>query len=353
MNANATLRSTIETEAICLGFSHFGITKALPHPSMGVFQDWVRKGNHADMAYLSREDALAKRRDPNLVLEGCQSIICLAFPYKPPKAELLETRPGAGRISAYALTRDYHDILREKLSELETFITEYTSEDLHMKSYVDTGPILERAYAVSAGIGTIGKNGNLMIQGAGSYFFLAEILTDLELPTDKPLSHDLCKSCRRCIKACPTQCIQPDRTIDANRCISYLTIENKGEIQDDLKPEIGDWLFGCDVCQMVCPHNARALEGETLLGEPLLPEFIDLMTLFTYDEDTFRKQFAQTPLVRAKRTGVLRNAAVVLGNQRYTKAFPVLEQALSQETDPSVLDACRWAVAQINNNKTI
>ena len=348
MNINARLRREIETEAYRLGFSHFGITKAIPHPSLDVYQDWVKNNYHADMAYLAREDAIAKRSDPNLVLEGCQSIICLAFPYQPPKTKLIETKPGKGRISAYARTRDYHNILWEKLSELKSFITNHANGKVHLKSYVDTGPVLERAFAASAGIGIIGKNSILLIQGAGSYFFLAEILTDLNLPADEPATVDLCKSCQRCIDACPTQCIFPDKTIDANRCISYLTVENKGEIPDDLKPSIGDWLFGCDVCQMVCPHNARVQEEASPLGEPLLPEYIDLMTLFTYDEATFRKHFVQTPLTRAKRNGVLRNAAVVLGNHRYTKALPVLEKALSKEHDPSVLDACRWAIAQTN-----
>jgi len=350
MNANTKLRTTIETEAYRLGFSHFGITKAIPHPSMHVFQDWVRKGHHADMAYLAREDTITKRRDPNLVLEGCQSIICLAWPYHPPEASPGVNQPGKGRISAYAPTRDYHDVLWEILSEMETFITENTVEDIHMKSFVDSGPVLERAYAVSSGLGVIGKNNSLIIQGAGSYIFLAEILTDLDLPADEPVTYDMCKSCRRCIDACPTQCIQPDRTIDANRCISFLTIENKGMIPDDLKPTIGGWLFGCDECQMVCPHNTRAYE-QTSDGVKMLPEFIDLMALFSYDQETFKQRFGQTPLDRAKRNGLLRNAAVVLGNQRHTKAIPLLEEALSQETDPALLDACRWAIAQIRNTE--
>jgi len=349
MNANTKLRTTIETEAYRLGFSHFGITKAIPHPSMHVFQDWVKKGHHADMAYLAREDTITKRRDPNLVLEGCQSIICLAWPYHPLETSPGVNQPGKGRISAYAIMQDYHETIWGKLSELESFITTQTDKNVHLKSYVDTGPVLERAYAVSSGLGVIGKNCSLLIQGVGSYVLLAEVLTDLDLPTDEPVMYDPCKSCRRCIDACPTQCIQPDRTIDANRCISFLTIENKGTIPGDLKPAIGDWLFGCDVCQMVCPHNASVQESRTQRAEPLLPDFIDLMKLFALDEKGFRKHFGQTPLTRAKRNGILRNAAVVLGNQRYEKALPLLEEAVSKETDPSILDACHWAIRQIRN----
>jgi len=234
-----------------------------------------------------------------------------------------------------------------KLSQLEAFILARSNKDIRVKSYVDTGPILERSYAASAGIGTIGKNSNLLIQGAGSYFFLAEILTNLELPIDTPLKIDLCKNCRRCIEACPTHCIQPNRTIDASRCISYLTIENKGIIPDDLKDQIGNWVFGCDVCQMICPHNAQASVEPLSLGKPLLPEFIDLLDIFSYTAETFKKKFNQTPLARAKRNGILRNAAIVLGNQGYNKALPILKDALSRESDPSVLDACDWAIAKI------
>ena len=346
MNLSA-LCEAIKTEAQRLGFTHSGIAPALPVPHLQTFLEWVEKGCHADMGYLEREDTLAKRKDPRLILEDCQRIICLALPYQPPEAELGDRPPGKGRVSAYAVTRDYHQIIWEKLSQLETFIRAEAGENVRLKSYVDTGPILERSYASLAGIGTIGKNACLIIQGSGSYFFLAEILTDLRLPVDAPFTRDLCGACRRCIEACPTGCILPDRTIDAGRCISYLTIENKGEIPDDLKPKIGDWVFGCDLCQMVCPHNARAQEGTTSNGELLPPEFIDLASLFSFDEGAFRKRFGPTPLSRTKRNGLLRNAAVVLGNQHHTNALPVLEKALEKETDPKVLNACHWAITQM------
>lgn len=351
MKDSTNLRTAIETEAFRLGFTHIGIAPAKPVPFLDIYHEWIQTGQHADMTYLAREDAIAKRGDTNLILEGCQCIICLALPYQPPRAPLDETQPGKGRISAYALTQDYHEIIWEKLSQLEAFIIANSNKDVRLRSYADTGPILERSYAALAGIGTVGKNSNLLIQGAGSYVFLAEILTNLELPIDSPLTHDLCKSCRRCIDACPTRCIQPNRTIDANRCISYLTIENKAIIPDDLKDEIGNWVFGCDVCQMVCPHNARLAEQPLSLGELLLPEFLDLMTLFSYDEETFNEIFGQTPIARAKRSGILRNAAVVLGNQRCKKALPILESALRSESDQSVQDACHWAIEKIKQEK--
>jgi epoxyqueuosine reductase len=270
--------------------------------------------------------------------------------YQPSQAKAADVPPGKGRISAYALTKDYHQVIWEKLTKLENFIQSQTDRDVHLKSYVDTGPILERDYASLAGIGIAGKNTCLIIPGIGSFFFLAEILTDLELPIDPPYQHDICGSCRRCIDACPTGCILENRIIDAARCISYLTIENTGSISDDLKAKIGDWVFGCDVCQNVCPHNAHSPEQPLPLGNPILPEFIDLLELFSFDEQDFAEKFAKTPLTRAKREGLLRNAAAVIGNQRLAEALPLLRQALEREQNPAVKDACRWAIHQIEQN---
>jgi epoxyqueuosine reductase len=200
-------------------------------------------------------------------------------------------------------------------------------------------------------LGQTGKNTLLIVPGTGSYFFLAEILTDLPLPVDSPYTRDLCKSCQRCIEACPTGCILPNRTLDARRCISYLTIEHKGIIPDDQKSLIGDWVFGCDICQMVCPHNAWTPEQTYPLGENRLPETLDLLALFEIDEDEFKSLFGGTPLERAKRVGLLRNAALVLGNQQAQAALPTLQTALEEESDEGLLDACRWAIHEIEKGR--
>lgn len=344
------IKESIKAKARQLGFTHVGISAALPVPHYQEFLDWVSAGYHVEMGYLARPDTLAKRADPGLILPKCQRVICLAMPYAPPQAELSETPPGHGRISAYARTADYHEIIQEKLRELESFIHTRTEEAVGVKSYVDTGPVLERAYANQAGIGMPGKNTNLIIPGSGSYFFLAEVLTDLALPVDAPFTRDLCGSCQRCIEACPTACILPDRTIDASRCISYLTIENKGVIPDELKTQVGSWFFGCDICQMVCPHNARGHTQSNSLGETHLPEFIDVIDLLTRDQAAFTAAFNNTALTRAKRRGLLRNAAVVLGNQRDQTALPRLNDLLARETDPIIRDACAWAVNQIEGS---
>jgi epoxyqueuosine reductase len=341
------LKQKIKTEAERLGFNHMGIAPALPVPHYLAYLDWVQSGCHADMDYLSREDTVAKRGDPRLILEGCQRIICLAMPYHRPQTGVVPAPKGEGRISAYAVTQDYHQVIWKKLSLLEAFIQSETKQSVGLKSYTDTGPILERSFAQMAGIGTAGKNSCLLIQGTGSYFFLAEILTDLRLPVDLPYTRDLCGTCRRCIDACPTGCILPDRTIDANRCISYLTIENKGEIPDDLKPQLGDWVFGCDICQIVCPHNAWTPPQTLELGEQIVPEYIALIDLFSVSEAEFIAKFGKTPLSRAKHRGLLRNAAIVLGIQKFSAALPTLKAALEKEEDTIVQDACRWAIQQI------
>jgi epoxyqueuosine reductase len=346
MQKLADLKNAIKTEAHRLGFTHFGVAPALPAPRFDDFRSWVEAGHHASMGYLSRPDTLAKRADPGLVLADCQRVISLAIPYHRPQTPPNEALPGYGRISAYALTRDYHEIIWEKLGELETFI-QTRSENAQVKSYVDTGPILERSFAAWAGIGIPGKNSCLLIPGTGSYVFLAEGLTDLALPVDPPFTRDLCGACQRCIDACPTGCILPDRTIDASRCISYLTIENKDLIPTVLMPQVGDWFFGCDVCQMVCPHNTKKSTLPNPLGEARLPEFMDLLDLLTWDQAVLTAAFAGTALARAKRRGLMRNAAVVLGNQRCRDALPSLEALRDHETDPVIRETCHWAIDQI------
>ena len=186
MTERDALWQAIKTEANRLGFNKIGAAPALPNPHFQVFEDWVAAGRQAEMGYLAREDTLAKRRDPRLILENCQRIICLALPYERPHATLETAPPGRGRVSNYARTVDYHEIIWEKLSQLEDFIRSSSDQPVQLKSYVDTGPVLERSYAMQAGIGIAGKNSCLLIQGTGSYFFLAEILTDLELPLDEP-----------------------------------------------------------------------------------------------------------------------------------------------------------------------
>jgi epoxyqueuosine reductase len=352
MQRLSPIKSAFIHEAHRLGFSHVGIARAHPVPQYQAYLDWISAGRHADMHYLARPDTLAKRADPELILAGCQRVICLAIPYNPPITPQNTTTFGYGRISAYARTRDYHLVIADKLNHLEDCLHTLAGETVKVKSYVDTGPVLERAFAVQAGLGMPGKNTNLIIPGTGSYIFLAVMLTDLALPIDVPFTRDLCGSCQRCIEACPTSCIQPDRTIDARRCISYLTIENKGPIPPGLRKQVGSWLFGCDICQMVCPHNAHPQNPAGPLNQPHLPELIDLKEILTWDEDGFRSGTGNTALSRPKLRGLLRNAAVILGNQGEIDALQGLKDRLEKETDPVVRDALQWAMDRIEQTIT-
>ncbi len=344
------LKETIKTEALRLGFNHFGVAPATPVAHYPAYQDWIQDKRQGEMTYLSRPDAVAKRGDPALIEPGVRRVISLALPYRRPEEDPAPQETGFGRISAYARTGDYHNAIWGKLDQLEDFIRRTVTRPVSLRSYVDTGPVLERSFASMAGLGTTGKNGCLIIRGTGSYFFLAEVLTSLALPVDEPFTRDLCGSCTRCIDACPTACILPGHTIDAGRCISYLTIEKRGSIADDLKTPIGDWVFGCDVCQMVCPHNAWTPEQRYPLGEAQQPQWLPLPELFDLDEKAFKTRFAGSALSRAGRSGLLRNAAIVLGNQRARSALPVLHSAVAQETDDALLEACRWAIAAIEND---
>ncbi len=346
----STIKQSIKAEARRLGFTHSGVAAATPPPYFETYQSWIDQGYHAEMTYLSRPDAVEKRQDPRLILQDCQSVICLAAPYDPPTADAAPLSENHGRIAAYARMQDYHTILQPRLKALEKHIVSISDESILTKSYVDTGPVMEKAYALQAGIGSIGKNGCLIIPQWGSFFFLSVILTNLKLTPDVPISQDMCKSCSRCIDSCPTHCILLNRTIDANRCISYLTIENKNPIPHEQREAIGNWLFGCDVCQTVCPHNQNVINQKKQvrsIANPTLPGAMPLFPFFDLSEYTFRNQFKKTALYRSKREGIMRNAAIVIGNQKNPEALPILRKAKNKIKSQMVAEAIAWAISQI------
>jgi epoxyqueuosine reductase len=263
-----------------------------------------------------------------------------------------EGRRGQGNIACYAWGDDYHDVLPARLQALVAFIEGQVGHPVANRWYTDTGPILERELAQRAGLGWIGKNTNLIDPQRGSYFFLAEILLDVELAPDAPFTEDRCGSCTRCIEACPTGCILPDRTIDANRCISYLTIELKEAILSNLRPQLGRWIFGCDICQQVCPWNQRfAHPPEDDMFNPrneiIAPDLIAEMRL---SPEEFNRKFKGSPIKRAKRRGYLRNVAVALGNTGESSALPALVQALHDE-EALIRSHAAWALGQIGGEK--
>ncbi len=344
------LKELAKAEAGRLGFGLFGVTRPEPSRHAAVFEAWLAAGRHGEMAYLASERSRLGRSDPGVLLPGCRSIVVLGMAY--PAFERGE-QAGAGKVAAYAWGEDYHELLAERLHSLVQFIEAQVGEPMANRWYTDTGPLLERELAQRAGLGWIGKNSCLIHPGGGSNYLLAEILLGIELEADAPFEADHCGSCVRCLEACPTSCILPGRTIDARRCISYLTIELKGAIPIELRPQLAGWVFGCDVCQQVCPWNRFAdwqVIEAGLMARPGVPrpELVDELRL---SQEEFNRKFKGSPVRRAKRRGYLRNTAVVLGQSGSGTGDPGATAALAQvlHNDPETLARghAAWALGQI------
>jgi epoxyqueuosine reductase len=343
MTDKVALTVAIKAEAHRLGFTLAGVCPAVAPTGVTRLAEWLDRGYAGQMEYLaSRQHAYDH---PRHVLEGVRSIVMLGLPYH--TAEPQPPQAGEGRVSRYAWgTGDYHDVIHAKLKKLVAALVDAVP-GAKARGVVDTAPFLERDFAVLAGLGWVGKNTLLIHKPLGSYFFLAALLTDQVLDYDEPFATDHCGNCRACLNACPTQAFPEPYVLDATRCISYLTIELRAAIPRELRPGMGDWVFGCDVCQEVCPWNHRAPASDERTFQPTSgTNPIDLAALFELDDDAFRRRFRQTPLWRARRGGILRNAAVVLGNQRFIAAVPALIRAL-HDTDPIIRGASAWALGQI------
>ena len=342
---NQNLKQSIKDKARQLGFSLAGVTTPEPPPHYSTFENWLSQGHHGTMAYLDTDRSRLRRADPKQILPECKSILVLATPYNPPQSSTLSEV----KIAAYAQGDDYHNVLPARMKELVQFIEEQVGGPIKNRWYTDTGPILERDLAQRAGIGWIGKNTCLINPKQGSYFLLSEILLDLELDPDSPFETDHCGTCTRCIEACPTDCILPDRTLDARRCISYLTIELKDDIPVELRDKMGDWVFGCDICQMVCPWNRFAPEGDSAFVDKEPPH--SLTDELTLTLQTFNQRFKRTPIQRAKRRGYLRNVAVALGNVGDMHALPVLQQNALNDKEPMISEHAKWAIEKIKKRE--
>ncbi|PWU17737.1 MAG: tRNA epoxyqueuosine(34) reductase QueG [Verrucomicrobia bacterium] len=317
------------------------------------------------MGYMERN--ATKRVAPQEVLPGARSIICLAVSYgevqspKPkvqsaeaagqtpspnpnPKSEI--RNPKSGLVARYARFRDYHKVLAGSLKELTRLVEQLGGADSKALWYVDTGPLLERDLAQRAGLGFIGKHTNLISRRLGNWIFLAEIITTLELEADLPQENH-CGSCSRCIAACPTGAITAPFQLDARRCISYLTIELRGSIPVELRPAIGNRIYGCDDCLAVCPWNSFAREGAMMRPHRRTDlDSADLLELLDLDEAGFQRRFAGTPVVRTRRRGLLRNVCVALGNIAHEEALPALERA-ALDPEPLVGEHAKWAMERI------
>jgi epoxyqueuosine reductase len=341
----AQFKELLKAEAANLGFPLFGVTTPNPPTHLEVFKNWLARGFHGEMAYLERHDTVQKRSDPSSLLSGCKSLIMFGVPY--PVPAFSPSKDIEYDVASYAHLEDYHDWIPEKLKKISLLISEMTGGKAKILICTDSAPILERDLAWRAGLGWIGRNGCLISRAWGTYFLIAEILTDLELPPDEPLQQDYCGICNRCVKACPTGCIQPDRTLDAQRCITYLTIENKHEIPVDLRSSVGNHIFGCDICQSVCPwNNKRQSIFDVAPRAKLATHLPTLNQILSLDKNEFQRNFQNSPIYRAKRSGLLRNAAIVMGNQQSPENIQFLEKTLAEEKDEFVRSHLLWAISQ-------
>jgi epoxyqueuosine reductase len=331
------LTGAVEARARELGFDRVAVGPATPPPHGEAFDAWLAAGYAGSMTYLARgRDA---RLDPTQLLPGARSVVAVALSYKPAADD-----PDWKGVAAYARGRDYHDVMRERLAALATCVREAAGADTATRVAVDTSAVLERDLAARAGLGWIGKNTNLLAPGLGSLFFIGIVLTTAALAFDDAVP-DRCGTCTACLDACPTRAFAGPYVLDARRCISYLTIEHRGEIEDSLREGVGEWLFGCDVCQDVCPWNAKAPAGR----EPAFAPVAALespVALLALSPDAFRARFRGSAMTRAKRAGLLRNAALVLGNRRDLDAVPALTRALD-DPEPAVREAAAWALRRL------
>jgi epoxyqueuosine reductase len=339
----------IKTEARSLGFALVGIAWATEADGFGRLREWLDRGYGGEMAYMSRY--ADERRHPASVLPEVRSVVMVGMEYgasrgrqPPERHKITQNAPGAhapgsprlGKIARYAAGPDYHDVLRERLNRLLRWI-QSEFPNVQGRGVVDTAPLLERDFARRAGLGWIGKNTMLINKYRGSYFFLGALLLDIDLSPDEPHEANHCGTCTACLDACPTDAFAGPGWLDARKCISYLTIELRSPIPEELRPGVGDWLFGCDVCQEVCPWN-RKDDSE--------PESVDAAELLSLTEEEFRERYRSTALLRTKRRGLLRNAAIALGNCGDESALPALRRALD-DPEPMVRDAAAWAIERV------
>ena len=342
--SGADLAGRVREVAREVGFDVVGIAGPSAPPELAFFAEWVGRGHAGEMGYLTRQ--VAKRSDLQAAFPWARSVICLGLQYDTPQPYSTEAPAGRGWISRYAWGDDYHDVMKAMANR----VVERLRDEIppfEAWTYVDTGPLVERAWAAAAGLGAWGKNTCLLHPEHGSWFFLAEIVTDLELRADSPRT-DMCGSCTACLEACPTGALPAPYVLDATRCISYLTIELKGSIPGPQREGLGRHVFGCDICQDVCPWNRKRRRRGGARFEPR-PGSVgpDLVELAALDAAAFRERFRGSPVKRAKRRGLLRNVAVALGNAGDPSHRPVLER-LTRDEDPVIREHADWALGRLD-----
>ena len=344
-SGTSELSLRIRDEARRLGFFKTGITPIRPLPDGERLEAWLRKGMHGEMGYLERQ--APRRLDPRLVFQDARSLLVVAMSYHTEHVPLFA--PLNGRISRYAWGDDYHAIVKNRLERLLDFIRK-EEPAAEGRCYVDTGPVMEKAWGAQTALGWMGKHTNLIARGHGSWFFVGVILLNLDLECDGP-ERDYCGKCRRCMEACPTGAIIAPYVLDARLCISYLTIELRGAIPVSLRPLIGNRIYGCDDCQDVCPWNrfavATAEDRFYPRQERLMPDLLGLVHLSPAE---FKRKYQGSPILRSTRDGFVRNVVVALGNSGNREAIPALKAAL-QDASPLVRSHAEWALERFGAGK--
>ena len=343
--------------ALEAGFDQAAVAALRPSGQGEALRRWLERGEHAGMEWIARR--VEVREDPSRLLEGARSALCVTLQYWPLDGE---TEPAGDlwpRVARFARGRDYHDVMGRRLKRLAAQIRE-AFPGCGTRPYVDTGPVLERELAARAGLGAQGKNTMLLSRDRGSWFLVGEVLLTLDLErcgeAAEPPVTDLCGHCRRCLDACPTGALVEPYRLDSNRCISYWTIEHRGDLPLVAREMIGDWVFGCDVCQEVCPWNARPRSGRPLAGDHpelrLPPEraVVDLSMLLELDREAYVERFRVSPMKRAKLEGLQRNAAVVMGNRGDERYLPALSRTLEQ-AEPALRRHAAWALGRIGSSE--
>ena len=343
-------RRLLEELARGAGFDLVGVTRAEPLEEGGErLRQWQEAGMAADMGFMHRPVELLA--NPKKLQKSARSVVSLGVSYYP--GEHPENVAGGGRVARYAWGRDYHEVIKEKLFRLRGDLEEALGTRIKARGFTDAVPLLERSAAQRAGLGFFGRNSCLIDGNIGSYFFIADLIVDLELEPDEP-GTGTCGRCSRCMDRCPTGAIKAPGVVDARLCISYLTIENRGEIPHGLRPKVGDWAFGCDVCQEVCPYNktkatkSRWPEFSAGSGAGPYLEIEEVLKIRTDEE--FEVRFAGTPLTRPGRAGLLRNCCVAAGNLGSKKAVPVLEDCLRNDSSALVRGHAAWALGEIGDS---
>ena len=353
-----TLKQTVTDYALELGFDLVRVTSSEEFAQdREITLQRLRDGLMDGLPWYHR-DRVLRGTNPQELLPGARSIICLGLSYHRPAPSGSPDPLLGGKVAQYARLQDYHKVIKARMREYVRGLTSRLETPIAARWYVDDGPMLDRAAAARSGLGWFGKNTNILTSSHGSWIFLGQVIPDLDLEPDPPLKKT-CGSCVRCIDACPTGAIVAPYVIDNTRCISYLTIENRGPIPRELRPKMLDWVFGCDICQDVCPVNRNALTGDSALwkqeavGSPPAAkmDILDLVDLLELTEDEFRQRFKGSPILRAKREGLQRNACVALGNLGDPSAVPALSKVLAHSS-PLVRGHAAWALGRIGTNES-